>query len=345
MNYLVVKADLEKNRNDILSLWGKNFPELPPERYDWIYYNNPDGKALNWIALENCSGSFVGTTSIFPRTMKAGSELVLAGIAGDFAVNRENRGTSIAVMLQRAVTTSINQNNLKLIYGFPNRKAELVQLRAGYISIGRISRWAKLLKTNKFLKTPVLQKVVSRPLDFMMKGLSKETRYRGMESYATQISNSFDQRFDQFWVEASKQFNIIAERSKDHLNWRYLGSPHKEYCIFLLTSKDHSDIYGYIVYYLKDKVGFIADMLFLNFGAALETLLSEFILHLRSQNVESISILLFGCPPLAEKLKTFGFHLRERESNILVYLDKDFPFRDLVLNENNWFLLEGDRDI
>ena len=157
--------------------------------------------------------------------------------------------------------------------------------------------------------------------------------------------NSFDERFDLLWKKASGQFNIIGERSKDYLNWRYVQSPHENYHIFSLLHKNEQEILGYIVYYLKDKVGFIADMLFLNFDSALESLLSEFILYLRGQDVESISVLLFGCPPLAKKLRSFGFFRREEDSMILVYLNKNSPHADYILNSSNWLLLEGDRDI
>ena len=345
MNYSVTSADLDRDKDDILLLLKKNFPDIPPERYDSIYQKNPDGKALSWTALETNTGSLVGTTSLFPRKMIIAGKTVKVGIAGDFAVNQEHRGSNVAIKLQRAVIASLNQNDFEFIYGISNRKAEPVQLRVGYVLLGKTDRWAKLLKTRRYFKASALHWLVSRPLDFIMKILSKEARYRRGEGYTIQRLNSFDQRFDLLWKKASKQFNIISERSKEYLNWRYGKSPHRNYHIFSLIHKDTQEIWGYIVYYFQDQVCFIADMLFLDFGSTFETLLSEFILYLRGQDVESISILLFGCPPLAKKLKSFGFSCREKESSILVYLDKNFPYADLVLNNNNWLLLEGDRDI
>lgn len=345
MNYSVVEADLEKNRKGILELWKKNFPDLLPERYDWIYQKNPYGKALSWAALEIGSRSLVGTASLFPRKMKVDGRSVTVGVAGDFAVNPEHRGSNVAIKLQRAVTAGMNQNNLDFIYGISNRKAEPVQLRVGYVVLGKMDRWAKLLKTKKYFQAPPLQLLISKPLDFIMKSLSKEKRYRRAEGYIVEKSDSFDQRFDLLWKHASEQFNIIGERSKDYLNWRYLESPHQNYHIFSLTQKNNQEVWGYVVYYIVNQVAYIADMLFLNFGLALESLLSEFILYLRGRDIESISILLFGCPPLAKKLKNFGFIRREEESGILVYRDRNSPYVDIVLNRENWFLLEGDRDI
>lgn len=345
MNYSVTSVDLERNRDDLVLLWKRNFQDFPRKRYDWIYQENPHGKALNWAALEIGSGSLVGTTSLFPRKMKFDGKTVRVGIAGDFAVNREHRGSNVAIRLQRAVVTSMNQNYFKFIYGISNRQAELVQLRVGYVRLGKIHRWTKLLKTRKYFKAFPLRWLMSKPLDFVMKNLSKEDRYRRAEGYTIEKLNSFDQRFDLLWKRASSQFNIIGERSKDYLNWRYGKSPRRNYHVFSLIQKDNQEIWGYAVYYIRNKKGFIADMLFLNFGSALDNLLSEFILYLRGQDVESISVLLLGCPSLARKLRSFGFFRRDGESSVLVYLDRSSPDTDFILDRNNWFLLEGDRDI
>jgi predicted N-acetyltransferase YhbS len=345
MTYSVTRTDLDRDRNDIVLLWKRNFPDLSQERYDWIYQNNPHGKALSWAVRDTASGSVIGAASLFPRKMNLNGQTVTAGIAGDFAVNQEHRGSNLAIRLQRAVTARVTDNEVALIYGISNEKSEPVQRRVGYVLLGKMDRWAKVLKTTKYLKTSLLGGFVSKPLDLVMKNLSKEARCRRAKGYSIYESNSFDQRFDRLWKRASRQFNIIGERSKDYLNWRYGQSPHRSYHIFSLIKEDDQEICGYLVYYVEKKVGFIADILFLDFGSALDILLSEFIVYLRDQDVESLSILLFGSPSLAKKLKSFGFLLREEESRILVYLDRNSPYADFVLNRENWLLLEGDRDI
>jgi hypothetical protein len=345
MKYSVASIDLDRNKKDIILLWKNNFPHLPQERYDWIYQKNPEGKAFSWIAFESESGSSVGAVSLFPRKMKVMGRRVSVGIAGDFAVNQEHRGLNAALKLQRALVTSRSQNGFEFIYGISNKKTEPVQLRVGYIKLGKIERWAKLLKSRNYLKPSSLHWLLSRPLDYVMRKLSRETRYQRSESYSVQSIDFFDPRFDLFWEKASKQFKIIGERSREYLNWRYVKSPHQNYQVFSLIQKDNQEVLGYIVYYLQDEVVYVVDILFSDFDFILESLLAEFILCLRVQEVGSISILLFGCPLLAKKLKSFGFYPREEESSILIYLDKSSPCADIVLQGSNWLLLEGDRDI
>jgi hypothetical protein len=345
MNYSVTRTDLDKDRNDIILLWKRNFPDLPQKRYDWIYQKNPHGKALSWMAREIGSESPVGCASLFPRKMNLNGKTVKVGIAGDFAVNQEHRGFNLALMLQRAVAAGVAENGLGLTYGISNEKSEPVQRRVGYVLLGKMDRWAKVLKTTKYFESFPLGGLISKPLDFVMQGLSREGRRPKAGGYAIQELDSFDERFDRLWKRASGQFSIIGERSKDYLNWRYGKSPHKSCRILSLIKKDSHEIRGYVVYYSENKVGFIVDMLFAGFDSDLDSLLSESILYLRGQKVESVSILLFGCPSLAKKLKSFGFFLRKEESRILVYLDRNSPHADCVLNRENWFLLEGDRDI
>ncbi|MCK4385433.1 MAG: hypothetical protein KAW52_04135, partial [candidate division Zixibacteria bacterium] len=60
---------------------------------------------------------------------------------------------------------------------------------------------------------------------------------------------------------------------------------------------------------------------------------------------DSVSILILSPPSLVKKLKKFGFHSREENSKILIYIEERSPHFSLVTNKENWFLLEGDRDI
>ena len=155
MNYLVTRTDLGQEKEDIVLLWGRNFPDLPQERYDWIYQKNPCGKALNWAARETGSGSLIGSASLFPRKMNLTGKTVTVGIAGDFAVDQEHRGSNVAIKLQRAVAASMTENDFGLIYGISNRKSEPVQRRVGYVSLCKMDRWAKPLKTAKYFKARV----------------------------------------------------------------------------------------------------------------------------------------------------------------------------------------------
>jgi hypothetical protein len=129
------------------------------------------------------------------------------------------------------------------------------------------------------------------------------------------------------------------------LNWKYVDNPHKKYHVFSLAQKEGKRILGFVVFYLEDDSCFIADLLYANSDFALKSLLAQFIIFLRKEKVDSISILILGSPALVRNLRAFGFHSRKESSKVLIYIEEKSPHFSLVMNEENWFLLEGDRDI
>jgi len=122
MSYSVIKADVQEDRHLILSVWERNFKDVPQERYRWFYENNPYGPASSWLVTDQKTNSVVGSTALFPRRMNLNGEKVLVGIAADFAVNQEHRSLSPALKLQKAVISGCKENKVEFIYGFSNEQ-------------------------------------------------------------------------------------------------------------------------------------------------------------------------------------------------------------------------------
>ena len=348
MRYSVIKADVREDRQRILSVWERNFKDIPQERYPWFYENNPYGQASSWLVTDQKTNSVVGSTALFPRRMNLNGKRAKVGIAADFAVNQEHRSLSAAMKLQKAVISGCKENKVEFLYGFTNQQSEAVLLRAGYKKLGEVQRLAKLLRTKSKLKRYLPLPgtgLFSILLDFTLAIFSKERRYVKSKDFKIELPKRFDERFDSLWEEAKSQFKVIGERDRQYLNWKYVDNPHKKYHIFSLVEKERGKILGFVVFYLQDNNCFVADMLYANSDFALESLLAQFIIFLRKEKVDSVSILILSPSSLVEKLKKFGFHSREENSKILIYIEERSPYFSLVTSKENWFLLEGDRDI
>jgi hypothetical protein len=348
MSYSLIKADVREDRQKVFSVWKKNFKDIPQERYRWFYENNPYGQALTWLAKDQKTNSIVGSTALFPRRINLNGRIAKAGIAADFAVNQEHRSLSAALKLQKAVISECKESKMEFIYGFPNEQSEAVLLRVGYKKLGQVQRLAKVLRTKsklkKYLPLPGVA-LLSIPLDFILALFSKERSYAKSNDFEIQLPKRFDERFDSLWEEAKSQFGVIGERNGQYLNWKYVDNPHKEYHIFSLVQKDGKKILGFVVFYLQDNNCFVADLLCVNLDFALKSLLAELIIFLRKEKVDSISISILSPPSLVDNFKGFGFHSREENSKVLIYIDGESPNFSFVTNAENWFLLEGDRDI
>jgi len=349
MNYLITSADLIKDRAKILALWKRNFPDLPEERYSWIYQNNPSGPAICWLALDTSSQSVVGSVALFPRRIFVNGKSVIAGIAGDYSVDKENRVFGPALQLQKRAICDYEGEGLDLIYGFPSKQSEAVHLRVGYKIVGEVRRLTKPLGSYYYLKKyfdiPVVTKAISKLTDTILKCMSRETFYRSKGEYVTGMQSSFDKRFDILWDMVKTRFAVIGERSSSFLNWRFVQCPHEEYRIFTLSDKESRDILGYVVFQMNENRVKIADLSFIDINQTIDSLLSEFIIFLRESGVDSVSISFVGNDFLMAKFREFGFSCRSSQGKVICYICNESLKDSLEENNENWLLFPGDSDI
>ena len=119
-DYTIIKAEVEKDKENILSILQRNLDIASSQRYDWNYKQCPYGNALCWLAKFEPSNSFVGSASLFPRKLLIKEESTNAAIAGDFAIDKNYRGYGPAFKLHREILSKVNDFGYNLIYGIPN---------------------------------------------------------------------------------------------------------------------------------------------------------------------------------------------------------------------------------
>ena len=348
MPYSITPADLDRDKQEILALWKRNFPNIPEERYDWIYKNNPAGPASCWLLKETRQNKVVGATALFPRRMFCEGKRITAGIAGDFVIDKEHRTLGPALLLQKTTLSNGSKKPFNVLYGFPNKMSELVLLKAGYKILGEVNSLTRPLKSYYYLKRranlPLITKPISFLVDLGLKISSKERYFKNSE-YEFEALTSFDQRFDTFWNSVTGQIPMIGERTCSYLNWRYIQSPHKKHQVFALILKRNRNITGYIVYNIIDNKTYIDDILSVNLNEALDSLLSGFILYQRAKAIDAISISFIGSKALMEKLKKYSFSLRDNSAKIIKYSAPGSKDLLDVLDKRKWYLFPGDNDI
>jgi hypothetical protein len=345
--YSVIEADVQNNRDDILSILIKNLDGPSKNRYVWNYNQCPYGLAHCWLAKHEESNTFIGTAALFPREILVKGDPEYAAIAGDFAVDIQHRNLRPALALQKEIQLKIHDTKFKFIYGLPNKQAKGILLRIGYKKIGRFNHFIKPLKSeyqqNKYIH-PILQfKIFAIAVDVLIKNLSKEKRYKTALNYSIITPEYFDDRFDVFWKNVSQHFTIIGERTSMFLNWRYIHSPEKKYKLFCL-SDEHNDIIGYIVYYLENNMCYIMDILFDPSTEVLSLLLAAFSRFIRMKGVGSISVDYLGNSLLEKKLREFNFLPIKNETDLIIYCPKMADNPDLLKKEN-WHFFAGDNDV
>lgn len=344
--YTIIKADVKSNKNDILEVLEKNLPDVSEQRFAWNCEECPQGNAQWWLAKEDGTKAFVGSGALFPRNIWVNGRLVYAGIAGDFAVNKEHRAFGPALKLQKVIQDDMHELGFKFIYGTPNELSKVLFLKAGYVILGKHKKFVKILKTEYKHKThlPLLarKKIFSKISDFIIKKFSKENSYQRPPGFSVEMPEYFDERFDNLCAEACRQYKVVGDRNAAFLNWRYKQSTYQNYKIFTLI-KSGGLLAGYVVYYIQENMCRVVDLMFINSDGIADCLLAEFLLHLRKCGLGSVTLHYLGGDHLMGKLKTFNFFLHPKEDiKVMLYVKNDPQLERQLLVESNWYLLEGD---
>ena len=354
VRYSIVPGDPQKDRREVLDLATRNRPG-PRSRLEAkfvkYYENSPVGAPSLFLARDNESGSLVGMAALFPTSLWIAGERVPAGIGGDFAVDEGHRGFGPALALQRATISAVSERGLKCAYGSPNQNSELIVGRAGYMDLGRLTRFIKLLSAR-----PLVDRYVSRPrLASLASGvagpfvsiLSRERLHRRSGRLSVEEPEFFDDRFTSLWELARRQLGVTSERNAELLNWRYEktgpGGAPGNYPIFALVEGD--EVAGYVVYRMDDDARLVYDLVCRPDRAVVDALLSEFILDARRKKASAINLGYVGPPNLlTERLRAFGFLARTAQNGLLVYAEGEAPFGVDLKKAEHWHFTSGDTD-
>jgi len=348
MAYTIQKADLERDQNDIIEFWQENFPGWPKDKYSMFYKNNPFGVSLCRLLKTEENGKIVGACALFPKRMAINGKTVLAGIAGDLGIIKNHRGHGTAQAMQKAINEDYRDTDIEFIYATPNVVSERVGQGAGLEIIGRTVRMVKILRFHgyfkKILKIAFLAKIPAGPLDVVFKLKSKEKQYKKSGEYSGDVVESFDDRFDELWRKAKGQYSVIGERSSEALNWRFSRCSYKNYRAYTLTIKQSGELLGYIVYQEIGKNIHIADCFAVDIESNLDPLMAKFILYHRDRDIDTITFYYLGNSMIIDKVSAFGFVKRADNRSIIVEVNKDYAYRNDILDKNNWHYLDGDND-
>ncbi|MGB2899423.1 MAG: hypothetical protein WBB89_09170 [Candidatus Acidiferrum sp.] len=352
-HYAVISADLEKDRQVILSLWRRNLADIDhlEEKYDWQFLNSPFGPGQIWI-LE-ADGQPIGTTSLSMRRLKLRETLTIAGMAGDLAVNKEHRFLQPALMLQRALMSSAHPG-IRILYGVPNSAGASVMKYVGYREFCCVHRYAKVLRISHYLqrsgKLGAMGPFIGGIADRGFAALRSFGRRSGKR--VTQVLPYFDERFDELWSRLSSEHPTLTVRDRRLLNWRYRECPLRQYKTLGLLTEDESMLLGYLIYFVEGHSAICADLLAWGGADDLDCLLSSWATIAFDDGLASLSV---SCPDgaLAASLEQQGFTRRSiATANIPDRTRRHEPCKTLFTHErypatepsaaDKWYYTEGD---
>jgi hypothetical protein len=338
------------DRNLLVPLQGRE------ARYAKYYEQNPVGPPSFFLARDEESQELVGMAAAFPTRLRVFGEVVPGSISGDFAVDDGHRGFGPSIALQRAVVSALEENGIRCAYGYPNEYAEPIIKRVGYVDLGRLSRFVKVLSSRVVVDTYVHSPALARPLaalstvalDPLLSVVSRERLHRRRPGFRVEQPDRFDDRFSEVCESTWRQHPITSDRTPELLNWKYETGGRREggvYRIFALLRRDDR-VAAYIVYRARNGIRHLVDIAFLPSRAVVDALLSEFILDARKQRVPALTLLHLGSASLlTRRLRMFGFVRRIDGSGVRVYVPGDSRLDRELVDAGNWYFLTGDGDV
>ena len=114
-------------------------------RFDWLYRDNPHGKAFTWVAVDDATGQVVGSTSFFPRLLALDGGTVRGALGGDGYVLPRFRRRGIGTAMHRASRRDMRALGIEVMFGTPMPR-NLTPLReAGSRNVTRVARYVRPL--------------------------------------------------------------------------------------------------------------------------------------------------------------------------------------------------------
>ena len=345
MKLTIRPADLKSDKSLIIdTLLRFLTPSSDDRRFSWLYENNPHGRARAWIAQDVDNDKTIGISAAFPRRVYIDGKDQLSWVLGDFCVSDTYRTLGPALMLQRASLADADSGEVAFCYDFPSKAMAAVYRRLQITSFGHMIRLAKPLRTDRKFKELTKSSTFGRALTIGGNLLLRlrQQRYRGACDVQVSLHDrDCSNEFSDLARSIGSRYGVCVQRSAEYLNWRYMNSPLCRY--ELITGRRSGALLGYAVFLHEGEDAMLVDL----FGAAEDAVLNALIVHgvalMMTRGVQTLSVGVVESHPWRGLLEHHGFRARE-VSPIMIYMPSNSEFRAVMKKENNWLLMQGDRD-
>ena len=244
MPIFVRQADLKADREQLVRFCQKNLPIHPDaRRFDWLYLDNPFGKACTLMASDDKTGDMIGIASAFPRQFWMHGAQQRAWILGDFCIDERFRSLGPALTLQRKCMASLPAG--EVWYDFPSPVMLAVYQRLGVPLFSKQVRHVRPLNMDRKLGRAGSYLVQAASLLQSWPPPRPLRRSRQIECAIHE--GVFDREFTELDNDPNTQRFARGSRTAEYLNWRYKQNPLTDYKV--ITARHEGKLLGYLVFH------------------------------------------------------------------------------------------------
>ncbi|CAM1339449.1 GNAT family N-acetyltransferase [Tenacibaculum aestuarii] len=325
----------------------KNGSSKEEEKVKWQFLESPINERYVDIALDKENNNIAAIYAVFPVTFILDSKNVTGSQSLDTMTDIDYRGKGLFVNLAKDVYDKASQNNIQLVYGFPNGNSI-----HGFI---RKLDWVNLDPV-PFLIKPLKTKYFTKRISFLSWlpniNLSKVKKTPIINNISIIENKFFPNEVNNIWCEFSKSFKIAVNRDKEYLEWRYLKKPLEDYRIIHAYTRE-KEYLGFVVFTIKEKhggkIGYIMELIYDTANKSVgEVLIDYAVNEIKKSQCDCVLSWCFDHSPnynafkkskfykIPEKLKPIELHFGARSFNSDV--------SEIINNRENWYLSYSDSD-
>lgn len=315
--YCIRKADLESDKEEIISLWKRNmiYDPVQEDVYNWQYKQNPFNCTRCWVLIHIQTNQIIGSIGLVPRKVKIKEFTYLIGRTVGLAIDKNHRFLGTTIQLMKEALNEIYEGSFAYLYAIVPEHAIAVNRRTNFKSFGKMMVFARTISVSEKLKTslPFLPDIYIKILTFLTDkticSLSKDNWVRS-SNYSIEKINLFDSRIDDLWKRTEKNITFATVRSSDFLQWRFTNKK-PVVCNYICEAlvNEGKIICGYIIYFTKNNIANIVDI-FSEQNTMKIVLLKLICKKFRKSGIFCMNFMGTGSPAFIKTMRTFGFKIK-----------------------------------
>lgn len=338
--YSVSETDIQGSAETLQRLWASNLGVRGglDDKLRWFYRDGPHGPGRALVL--HARDAAVGCAGVGVRTLVHRGAPLRAALFADLAVDRPHRSGLPALTLLRSIQGEVARD-FDLGYGFPNPRAIGIYLRAGFVELGRMYRYVRVLRSRRYLAAagPWLRVPAAAVADRALAAAARLHQLRARR-FALDWPARFDARFDRLWQAARAGGRIACERTAAFLGWRFAREPHR---IAAVVRRETGALAAYGV--LRPAERGLVELVDL-FGAGereLGAALALIVPAARQLGFAAIGFRFLGDPRVIRLLRAHGF-TRRGEPRSIVVARGHRPASAALTTSAAWYLTDLDED-
>ena len=192
---------------------------------EYLYFQNPAGPVLGYLAWNAAKREAVGGYSLTCVPLKIGTHVESCVLSGNSLTRASHRGQGVYSTLINQAYRHAAENGRLMVYGMPNQNSYPVHLRQGlFQDLGAVPLYLRPLRPSgmvrSYLKSNVLA-ALARPFNGLFYPRNSP------ELSFVKLTNDNLNLADQFWDSIKDKYPIMVARDSSRLAWRFLNIPRR----------------------------------------------------------------------------------------------------------------------